>query len=92
MGNTYVVGIGATTRYPIQAIPYLIQTTQQGFIAKLDPDGNRLRFREIPPSSTINAVTVLSDGTVATAGSADVDDRRVLNIILFDPADGSVLN
>jgi len=87
-GNIVVIGLGTTKGQILEFQTF----TDVAFIAKIDPDGNVLWFRTLPTDTYLmNAVTVLQDGTYATTGLADVNGR-VLNVILFDPATGNVIN
>jgi hypothetical protein len=87
-GNTIVVGLGTTKG---QILMFQI-FTDVAFIAKFDPDGNVLWLRTLPTDKYLmNAVTVLQDGTYATTGLADVNGTA-LNVILFDPETGDVIN
>ncbi len=89
-GNTVVVGLGTTKE---QILMFQI-FTDVAFIAKFDPEGEMLWLRTLPTDYYLmNAVTVLQDGTYATTGFADdIDNYSSLNVILFDPETGDVIN
>jgi hypothetical protein len=87
-GNTIVVGLGTTKE---QILMFQI-FTDVAFIAKFDPEGDMLWLRTLPTDYYLmNAVTVLHDGTYATAGLANINGFAA-NVILFDPETGDVIN
>jgi outer membrane protein assembly factor BamB len=89
-GNAIVIGRGTTVRSIGGVIPNI---TDQAFIAKVDADGNELWFKHLAEDvQVLNDLAVLSDGVIAATGTALQRGSPSLNIVLFDPSDGSVLN